>query len=250
MKGRAAVEEANAANSRVLVLGTGTSVGKTFVTAALLRALRDLSPAAPPLGLKLVETGLGAASDARTLALAGGLDERLAEPCYAFLPPVSPHLAAERAGTRIEPQRLANWVREREQRPAGGTVSITLLETAGGAFTPLGPDLCNADLAVWLDVRAVVLVAPDRLGVLHDVTAALRALAAMAIRVDAVVLSAVSPPDASSTTNAPELERLGLFAPCLFVPRDDAGAIFPLARELLRNLPDSPRRHVAQLTDR
>lgn len=216
---------------RVLVLGTGTSVGKTFVSSALLRALRLLRPAAPPLGLKPVETGLGPQSDALALAAACGLDIAWASPCYGFVPPISPHLAARHAGTTIDSQRIAKWIEERES--AQRETSITLIETAGGAFTPLAPRLCNADLAASLDVRAVVLVAPDRLGVLHDVTATLRALAAAELEVDALVVSAASPDDASSGTNAAELERLGVFRSCHAIPRNGERAVLSLARQLL-----------------
>jgi hypothetical protein len=72
------------------------------------------------------------------------------------------------------------------------------------------------------------LVAPDALGVLHDVTATLRSLPR---RPDFVVLSAARPADASSGTNAQELETLEITPVLGVVPRD--GNAGQLAARLL-----------------
>jgi dethiobiotin synthetase len=52
-----------------------------------------------------------------------------------------------------------------------------------------------------IEPSVTILVAPDRLGVLHDVTACARKV---------IVLSAPRTPDASTGTNAAELESLGI----------------------------------------
>ena len=54
---------------RIVVVGTGTGVGKTTVSVALLRALRCAQPDVQALGVKLIETGLvdGLGSDAQAL---------------------------------------------------------------------------------------------------------------------------------------------------------------------------------------
>jgi dethiobiotin synthetase len=67
----------------------------------------------------------------------------------------------------------------------------------------------------------VVLVAPDRLGVLHDVGACVRAAAVDGITFAAIALSAPAQADASTGTNAAEIERIGLA---------DAVVMFPRAR--------------------
>ena len=108
------------------------------------------------------------------------------------------------------------WVMQQEQR-FGAPVS--LVELAGGAFSPLGPGLTNVDLALALDPALWLLVAPDALGVLHDVTASLRALPRPP---DAVVLSGSRPPDQSTGGNAQELASLGI-VPVLDVVAAGAG---------------------------
>jgi dethiobiotin synthetase len=91
----------------------------------------------------------------------------------------------------------------------------------------LSDEETNADVALLYGERAlVVLVAPDRLGVLHDVGACVRAAEADGIMFAAVALSAPAQGDASTGTNAAEIERLGLADTVVTFPRarvdDDA----------------------------
>src|SRR4051794_266758 len=100
----------------VFVTGTDTEVGKTVVAAAICAAAaeRGIKVAA----YKPVVTGLAdAVSDgwprdhellAKT-ASAGQSPEDVAR--YPFDPPVSPHLAAELAGTTIDPEQLVAHAR-------------------------------------------------------------------------------------------------------------------------------------------
>jgi dethiobiotin synthetase len=184
---------------RVVILGTGTNVGKTYVTACLARGARER---ASVLALKPIESGVEAEAlgDAGAIASAAGHAPRLSP--WRFPRPVSPHLGARELGVEIDLAEVAHWVAAEEERARAGLV---LIELAGGAFSPLGLGLTNADLALALRPALWLLVAPDSLGVLHDVAATLRALSH---RPDAVVLSGSRPADESSGTNAAELSRL------------------------------------------
>lgn len=193
---------------RFVILATGTGIGKTYVSAGIARSLT--AKGYRVAALKPIESGIDETtlpqSDAALLASAsnGPLVH-----CFALPDPVSPHLAARRAGLAIDPSRVADFVAEHER---GADVSV--VESAGGAFSPLGGGRTNADLAPLLQshdpesATEVILIAPDRLGVLHEVHSTLLALASRGgIRVRAVVLSAPESGDASTGTNALELER-------------------------------------------
>ena len=229
--------------SRIIVLGCGTAVGKTRVSAALLRelALRGL----PCLGLKPIESGIEPApsglppseSDAAQLSAAGSLRTTLSHPLYALREPISPHLAARYAGLRIDVPRAAEWVYEAAGRVTPHLSSDraiwTLVETAGGVLSPLGRGLSNFDLARALEPAIWVLVASDSLGVLHDVSVTLEALAARGRSPDHLVLSQAREPDASTGSNAAELRALGIATPSALLARNDDRGIIPLVDQLL-----------------
>jgi dethiobiotin synthetase len=197
------------AGRRVAVVGTGTEIGKTHVSCALLQAWcrRGLDVR----GFKPVESGWDPEkSDAAMLSRAGG--HGLIVPSFALRDPVSPHLAARREGVEIALGRVT-----RELQGLGGT--ILLIETAGGLLSPLGVGKANLDLVVACEVDEVVLVASNRLGVLHDVRACLLALEGLNGVRRHVVLSAGVQGDASTTSNADEIVALNWADVCWSFPR-------------------------------
>lgn len=205
----------------LVVTGTGTGIGKTHVTAALLRAwARVLVEAGRPrpavAGVKPVESGVvdGAATDVSTLEQASTFHVKRSRPPYLLARPVSPHLAAADEGRTIELQPILDYV-----ATARAEADALAVELAGGLFSPLAAELTNADVARALAPEATLLVAPDRLGVLHDVAAASRAAAAMGLELSGVVLVAPEQPDASTGTNARELGVVSRLPVLAVVPR-------------------------------
>ena len=85
---------------------------------------------------------------------------------------------------------------------------MLLVELPGGLFTPLSDTEVNADLARALSPDATFLVAPNRLGVLHEVLATHRAASTAAVDLDGLVLVVPERPDSSTGLNAAELGRL------------------------------------------
>lgn len=215
---------------RLVMLGTGTNVGKTYVTEALARAC---SRKAKVRALKPIESGveLGSTTDAARIAAAAGHEEAVSP--WRFPDPVSPHLAARRAGTSIDLRAVTRWVEEQSRG-----ADLVLIESAGGACSPLARGIMNIDLARALEPALWVVVAPDALGVLHDVTAT---LAALPRKPDALVLSAARSPDASTGTNALELSVLGIAEVTAQLARDGAD-VAPLLAWLERDGLISPAR--------
>lgn len=215
------------------MLGTGTAVGKTVVSVALARALARHNPPRGVVAMKPVETGFDPddpESDARQLGRVSTCREALPQPhpIHAFPDPISPHLAARRAGIALDVDRLASAI-----SVWSDMASWALVETAGGALSPLAPARTNADLARALEPARLIVVAPDSLGVLHDVRATLLALRAVHREPDHVVLSRARPPDASTGTNAAELAALGIATVCAVVGSDPVSDLEPLVEQLL-----------------
>jgi dethiobiotin synthetase len=226
---------------RVVVLGCGTAVGKTRFSVALLRSLR--ARGAATIGLKPIESGMApgaespAGSDALALRAVSTLRPSPSRPLYGLGSPVSPHLAARLEGIRIDEQLAARWVRAAEAAVAihisPRMANWSVIETAGGVFSPLSKTATNFDLALALDPAIWILVAADSLGVLHDVNVALQAMRARNRVPDHVVLSAARMPDASTGTNAAELSALGIATPSAVLARDDDRGLDALLALLL-----------------
>jgi dethiobiotin synthetase len=228
---------------RIVVLGCGTGVGKTRLSVSLLRKLDAFGQLA--VGLKPIESGVQAAhegramTDAAVLANASSRGILTPEPPYALRDPVSPHLAARTQGVEIDPKVAVLWVQnvERELTPlvSSDMALWSVVETAGGVFSPLTVGCSNFDLALALEPAVWVLVAADALGVLHDVSACLQAMRARGRSPDHVVLSAAREPDASTGSNAKELEMLGLVTPTAVLNRNDDSGVQALVHQLLQS---------------
>lgn len=227
---------------RVIVLGCGTGVGKTRVSVALLQELTAANRTC--IGLKPIESGVRSrplsppsGSDAEALADAGSLRVQVQHPLYALAEPVSPHLAARLSGTEIAAPRVAEWVTAAEQLVtplvSSGSAIWTVVESAGGVFSPLAVGLTNFELALALEPATWVLVGADSLGVLHDVSATLQAMRARGRQPEHVVLSAARAPDASTGRNAAELSALGIATPSAVLERNNQRGMRELVLRLL-----------------
>jgi dethiobiotin synthetase len=197
------------------VLGTGTDVGKTYVTRLIADLLTGLHPSTNVLALKPVESGVNelAESDA---AILGKCSHPPFEPRHAFAlrAPVSPHLAAKMEFQTITTGAIAHWVESQlgapvsEARQDKTREPWILIETAGGAFSPINDIHTSASVAEVFEPAIWVLVAPDRLGVLHDLRATLHALERVSRLPDILLLNAPAVPDCSTGTNRREIESL------------------------------------------
>ncbi len=183
----------------VAIGGTGTDVGKTFVACALVRALARVGLAC---GVKPFESGHEESLGADQLALAtvssvsaSDLGLRL----RTFPSPVAPPEAARRAGESLSGDAFLHAFQDVRARFDG----VLVLELAGGLFSPFDERRTNADVVRCLGPEAHVLVAPNRLGVLHDVRATVIACQSQGVAIDALVLTHPKPPaaDASCQSN-------------------------------------------------
>ncbi|MBV8201333.1 MAG: dethiobiotin synthase [Acidobacteria bacterium] len=231
----------------LVIVGTGTDVGKTVVAATLLARYGAEIPLAY---WKPVATGSREGRDTATVeALAGDRAVILAE-SYLFTEPLSPHLAARLDGRRIEPAvLLADFDRH---RAAGRTLVI---ETAGGLLVPLTgggdggapesargsgggwpfrlppavgsaspPGYLQADLLVDMARRAALaclVVGRSGLGTMNHTLLTLEALRSRGLPLAGVVLD--GPPNRE---NRLAIQRLGAVEAILELPH-----LAPLDRE-------------------
>ena len=200
--------------SRLIVVATGTNVGKTHTALSLIHAATALG--IPVAGLKPIESGILSSGSSDFGRLSATSTFHVKPPPYAFPDPVSPHLAARRAETSISLRTVQRWV-DAHRGPC-------IIETAGALLSPLAKGVTNLDLLAALLPAHVVLVAPDRLGVLHDVGACQLALRALMRQEVVVALQPPESPDPSSGTNAEELRYLSIACTVIQYPRADCAS--------------------------
>jgi dethiobiotin synthetase len=222
---------------RIVIIGTGTGVGKTWVArslAALIGEQRSVVALKPVVsGVAALGSG-GPPSERSDGALLRDVSTRAVAPGpFRFGPALSPHLAARGAGASIDLSRILRYVQEHDSSSPSPADSVTIVETAGGLFTPLAVGLTTFDLARALDPSTWILVGPESLGVLHDVTATIGHARGLGRVPDYVVLSGARPPDASTGANASELSLLGVAERLITAPHGDPEPLRALVRELL-----------------
>lgn len=178
----------------LFVTGTGTGVGKTILSAALLAAMAAAGERVR--AHKPVVTGLDDRSEAHQpgvlpggwppdhelLASVAGMPPEDVAP-LRYGPAVSPHLAARLAGEEIDPAELIARAR------AAATGERTLIvEGVGGLMVPLTEGFTVQDLAVALRLGVLIAAEPG-LGTINHTLLTLDAARAAGLDVRAVVLT-------------------------------------------------------------
>ena len=100
-----------------------------------------------------------------------------------FGPPVSPHQAAELAGTTLEPLELV-----RAAKAAGERADVLVCEGVGGLMVPLTSGYLIRDFALDLDLPLLVAARPD-LGTINHALLTVEAARTAGLDVRAVVLT-------------------------------------------------------------
>lgn len=188
----------------LFITGTDTEVGKTFVTASILRGLISLGisvGAYKPVASGMDETQPG---DPDILAEASGNREEKSLYCsQRFLAPLAPPMAAELENRLVDENLLLRGATLWKDR-----CQLLVVEGAGGWHSPLSLNWTNADVAQALDYP-VVVVAANKLGVVNHVLLTLESIVRSGQQVRSVILNnAFGSPDQSVSSNA---RLLGLF---------------------------------------
>jgi dethiobiotin synthetase len=166
---------------------------------AALRARGERVSAFKPVVTGLDEEVAEWPHDHELLARAGGVDAEAVAP-YRFGPPVSPHYAAELAGTPIEPAKLLEAARQ-----AQGTL---ICEGVGGLMVPLTTGYLVRDFAVDLALP-VVIAARTGLGTINHSLLTVEAARAAGLRVAGIVMTPwPEEPEPIEVSNRETVEKL------------------------------------------
>lgn len=159
----------------VLVTGTGTEIGKTWLSVEILHALRrrHLRVAARKPAQSFDPRD--GRTDAELLAAASGEAPEQVCPRHRWYPaPMAPPMAAASLGMR--PPLIAELADETTSSWQEHSVEVCVVEGAGGVASPLAVDGDTATLAKLLAPDVAVVVADAGLGTINSVRLSCRAL--------------------------------------------------------------------------
>jgi len=213
--GRSSQEQAAGAPRGCYITATDTGVGKTILAAALVAALR--ARGVPVHVRKPVVTGLDGDPpfDHELLAGVSGEDPSAVSPAR-FRPAVSPHLAAELAGTVIDVNALIADVRD--------AAAPVIVEGIGGLLVPIAEGWDVRRLAAQLGLGVVIAARPG-LGTINHTLLTLEAARSADLDVRAVVLTPwPQAPDAIERSNRATIERIGAVEVATLPPLRDLSA--------------------------
>ncbi len=147
-------------NKGYFVTGTDTGVGKTFVAAGLIRAMKEQGINVCPM--KPVETGCRVRrgqlvpEDTLKLIKASGTDEPIdtINP-YRLRNPLAPSIAAGQEGVQIEKRKILNAFKK-----LAGKYDVIIAEGAGGIMVPLYGTYLFLDLIMDLGLPIIIIARP------------------------------------------------------------------------------------------
>ena len=227
-------------SKNLFVTGTGTDVGKTYVTGLIVKKLRETGyrPAYYKAGmsgnLRRADGSLipGDADFVRTMA---GLEQPLETMCpYVYEHAVSPHLAARMEGGPVELDVVKTGFDALAQ-----AYDLVTMEGSGGILCPLRVDETGE---LWLEdvVKALnlgcLVVADAGLGTINSVVLTAEYMRARNLAVKGILFNHFHPGDRMEEDNVAMCqERTGL--PVLALVQDDMER-FPMDGQALAQLYD------------
>jgi dethiobiotin synthetase len=190
-------------NKAYFITGTDTGIGKTYVTAQLMRSLK--SQGKTVLGFKPVAAGgeNNQNEDALIYMQENSLDllYETVNPFY-LQEPISPHLAAKHENTHLEASTIVANIQQSWNQP----VDHIFIEGAGGVHAPLSETETILDLMIAFDLP-VILVVGMRLGCLNHALLSAQAIQGAGLTLAGWVANPIDPQMQCLDENIETLER-------------------------------------------
>lgn len=185
-----------AMSKNLFITGTGTDVGKTYVTGLIVKKLREGGASsayykAAMSGNERRPDGTLIPGDALQVKTMSGVEQPLEEMCpYIYETAASPHLAAKIEGNPIEMECvLKNFDR------VCGTYDYVTVEGSGGIFCPLRFDEQKIQLEDFIKARslACLMIADAGLGTINAVVLTAEYMKARKIPVKGIIFNHYEP---------------------------------------------------------
>jgi dethiobiotin synthetase len=176
--------------SAYFITATGTDIGKTFVTAGLIRHLRKASEKVSALKPVLSGFDIATAALSDPGIILGALEEPVTDDAldrmspWRFAAPLSPDMAAAREGKSLDFDAVVALCKQHIAE-ATGTLFI---EGVGGVMVPLDARRTVLDWMAALNIP-LILVAGSYLGTISHTLTALNVIAQRNLTVKALVIN-------------------------------------------------------------
>ena len=194
----------------IFITATGTDVGKTYVSALLVKQIREYGLNCgyykPVLsGAVEDEKGNVVAGDAKFVCDFAGLKKASLD-CvsYVFKPAVSPHLASEMSCVEIDINKIVSDFAKNSSEN-----EFTVVEGAGGIICPLNleKNLFMYDLPRCLDL-GVIVVADGGLGTINNTFLTIDFLKRLKLNVVGIILNNFEQENFMHQDNLKTLEKI------------------------------------------
>lgn len=180
----------------LFVTGTGTDVGKTFVTGLMLKKLRENGRRAAYYKVAMSGNDRRAdgsliPGDALRVKEMSGIEQPLEEMCpYVYETAVSPHLAAKLEGNPVELERVLEGLRDVQAR-----YDYVTVEGSGGILCPLRFDGQSIQLedVIKAGNLGCLIVADAGLGTINAVVLTVEYMKARHIPVKGILFNRFEP---------------------------------------------------------
>lgn len=194
----------------IFITGTDTGVGKTFVAAGLIKAIRGKGINVCPM--KPVETGCRikkgrlVPADAVKLLKASGIEESLeAVNPYRFRQPLAPAVAAENEGIVIKRSNIISAYKRLSK-----SYDFIVIEGAGGIMTPVYKEYLCLDM-IKNFALSVIIVSRPGLGTINHSLLTIEAARSRGVNVHGLIINhaADKGKDLSEKSNPEIIESIG-----------------------------------------
>jgi dethiobiotin synthetase len=172
------------------IAGTGTDIGKTFVTAGLVRILKERGRAVAalkPVASGYDKTDAGASDAGHLLSALGQLvtEDNVARICpWRFAATLSPHMAGARESRAVDYAALLDFTKKAVLEAEGAL----FIEGVGGVMVPLDTKHTTLDWMAEMQLP-LILVTGTYLGTISHTLTAVDALTHRGLRLAALVVN-------------------------------------------------------------
>ncbi len=189
---------------KIFITGTGTDVGKTYVTGLIVKKLKEsgMNAAyykAAMSGNERTEEGMLLPGDAQYVKTVSGIEQSLACMCpYVYEAAVSPHLASRIEGNPVMLQEVVKGFEEVCRQ-----YDYVTMEGSGGILCPI----CFDERELWLEdvIRELglssLIVADAGLGTINSVVLTVEYMRAKGLPVKGIIFNRFHPGDSMEEDN-------------------------------------------------